>query len=161
MLNILKGLHYVWQPSLGTVATRTFYQWLISRRSQTILCMLFKIIRDLCFFLPNMISTRSNLSQHTDMQLLLQQPFARSNAYQHSLLPNILHVWNLLPESVINLPFQYFKTTINSYILKVVYPAHVEPIALHYCISLFRCTLSVAYQHINQDGGCTFHGGIL
>ena len=106
MLNILKGLHYVWQPSLGTVATRTFYQWLISRRSQTILCMLFKIIRDLCFFLPNMISTRSNLSQHTDMQLLLQQPFARSNAYQHSLLPNILHVWNLLPESVINLPFQ-------------------------------------------------------
>ena len=63
--------------------------------------------------------------------------------------------------SVINLPFQYFKSTINSYVLKVVYPAHVEPIALHYCISLFGCTLLVAYQHINQDGGCTFHGGIL
>ena len=133
-----------------------------SRRSQAILCMLLKIIHDLCFFFcKNMISTRSNVSQHTNRQLLLQQPFAHSNAYQHSFVPNIVHVWNLLPESVINLPFQYFKTTINSYILKVAYPAHVEPIALHYCISLFGCTLLVAYQHINQDGGCTFHGGIL
>ena len=78
-----------------------------SRRSQAILCMLLKIIHDLCFFFcKNMISTRSNVSQHTNRQLLLQQPFAHSNAYQHSFVPNIVHVWNLLPESVINLPFQ-------------------------------------------------------
>ena len=87
-----------------------------SRRSQACLYMLFKIIHDLCFFPQTMISTRSNLSQHTNRQLLLQQPFAHSNACQNSFIPNTVHAWNLLPESVINLPFQHFKSTINSYI---------------------------------------------
>ena len=60
-----------------------------SRRSQASLCMLFKIIHD--------------LSQHINRQLLLQQPFVHSNAYQHSFIRNsyTVRVWNLLPESVI------------------------------------------------------------
>ena len=76
----------------------------------------FKIIHDLCFFPQNMISARSNPSQRTSRQFLLQQPFAHSNAYQHSFVPNTVHAWNLLPEAVINLPFQHFKITINIYI---------------------------------------------
>ena len=85
------------------------------RRAQASLCMLFKIVHGLCFFPPNIITTRPNHSQRTNRQLLLQQPFAGTNAYFHSFVPHTVHAWNLLPESVVNLPLQHFKSNIVNY----------------------------------------------
>ena len=51
------------------------------RRAQANLCMLFKLVHGLCFFPPDIITTRPNHSQRTNKQLLLQQPFAGTNAY--------------------------------------------------------------------------------
>ena len=42
--------------------------------------------------------------------ILLQQPFAGTNAYLHSFVTHTVRVWNLLPESCVNLPLQYFKS---------------------------------------------------
>ena len=67
------------------------------RRAQASLCMLFKIVHGLCFFPANVITTRPNHSQRTNRQLLLQQPFAGTNAYLHSFVPHTVHAWNLLP----------------------------------------------------------------
>jgi len=50
------------------------------------------------------------------MQLLLQQSFAYSNAYQHSFVPSSVYAWKLPFDFVINLPFQHFKCTNNIYI---------------------------------------------
>ena len=85
------------------------------RRAQASLCMLFKIVHDLCFFPANVITARPNHSQCTNRQLLLHQPFAGTNAYLHSFVPHTVHAWNLLPEAVVNLPLQQFKSNIVNY----------------------------------------------
>ena len=100
---------------MATKSWDSGYQDLLSltgTQTQASLCMLFKIVHGLCFFPPNMITTRPNHSQHTNRQLLLQQPFAGTNAYLHSFVPHTVHAWNLLPESVVNLPLQHFKSNI-------------------------------------------------
>ena len=62
-------------------------------------------INMICFFPPNMITTRPNHSQCTNRQLMLQQPFGGANACVHSFIPHNCHAWNLLPAwVVINLP---------------------------------------------------------
>ena len=57
-----------------------------SRRSLASLCMCSRLFMTYAFFSTKHDSTRSNLSQYTNRQLLLQQPFAHSNAYQHSFV---------------------------------------------------------------------------
>ena len=49
-------------------------------------CMLYKIVHNLCYFPSNIITPRPNVSKRTDRQLLLYQPFARTNAYMYVLL---------------------------------------------------------------------------
>ena len=62
-----------------------------------------------------MITTRPNYSQCINRQLLLQQAFAGTNAYLHSFVPHIVYAWNFLPESVVNLRLQHFKSNIANY----------------------------------------------
>ena len=113
------------------------------RRVQASLRMLFKIVHGLCFFPPNVITTRPNHSQRTNRQLLLQQPFAGTNAYLHSFVLHIVHAWNLLPETVVNLPLQHFKSNIVNYIL--LNPVH----RIHYS-SLLLCFLSYCLTRLKK-----------
>ena len=62
-----------------------------------------------------MTTRRPNHSQRTNRQLLLQQPFASTHPYLHSFVLHTVHAWNLLPESVVNLPLQHFKSNIVNY----------------------------------------------
>ena len=167
MLNVLKCLHYVWQPSLGTVATRTFYKWLISLkfpRIQKIPGQPVYGAQDHSWLM--LFSAKTWFPQgRTSANALTGS--SCSNSHLHIPMNINAHLYQILFmcgtcfQSLLLTYPSNIKSTINSYILKVAYPAHVEPIALHYCISLFGCTLLVAYQQINQDDGCTFHGGIL
>ena len=105
------------------------------RRAQASLC----IVHGLCFFPPNVITTRPNHSQRTNRQLLLQQPFAGTNAYLHSFVPHTVHAWNLLPESIVNLPLQILRVTLLTIVLN---PVHYILTVLCFCLicgAVFVC----------------------
>ena len=68
-----------------------------SRRLLTTLCTMYKIVHGLIYF-PDVIQQRPNSCQRTNRQLLLHQPFARTNAFLNSFIPRATHVWNSLLE---------------------------------------------------------------
>ena len=80
-----------------------------SRRVQSSLCTLFKIVHGLCYCPPNFVTPRHNYSERTNRQLLLQQPYARTNNYLFSFVPHTVQAWNKLPESVVTLSLNSFK----------------------------------------------------
>ena len=69
-----------------------------SRRVQSSLCTLFKIVHGLCYCPPNFVTPRQNYSERTNRQLLLQQPYARTNHHLFSFVPHTVQAWNKLPE---------------------------------------------------------------
>ena len=83
-----------------------------TRRLQSSLCILYKIVHNLCYFPSNIITSRPNVSKRTDRQLLLHQPFAHTNAYMYSFVP----IWNSLPESVVTAPMHLFKNNVLQYL---------------------------------------------
>ena len=80
------------------------------------LCTVFKIIHNLCYFPPDVLlasETRSCSSR----SLLLSQPFARTNSYLYSFVPNAVSHWNHLPESVVAKPSLYtFKSALSHHL---------------------------------------------
>ena len=86
------------------------------RRLQSSLCMLYKIVHNLCHFPPYVITPRSNVSKRTDRPLLLHQPFASTNALMYSFVPRTVNVWNSLPQEIVTLPFRSFKNSVVQYL---------------------------------------------
>jgi len=70
-----------------------------SRRVQSSLCTLFKIVHGLIYSPPNFVTPRQNYSERTNRQLLLQQPYAHTNQYQFLFVPHTVQAWNKLPVS--------------------------------------------------------------
>ena len=68
------------------------------RRAQLSLCHLYKIIHNQCYF-PPIFSTRET-RMHVNRSFLLTQPFTWSNSYFYSFVPNVISLWNSLPESL-------------------------------------------------------------
>ena len=86
---------------------------LSNRRLFLKLCTVFKIIHNLCYFPPLASETRSCSSR----SLLLSQPFARTNSYLYSFVPNAVSHWNHLPESVVAKPSLYtFKSALSHHL---------------------------------------------
>ena len=55
---------------------------------------------------------------HVNRSFLLTQPFARSNSYFYSFIPNVISVWNSLPESVVCVPsLSVFKQPLHHFFL--------------------------------------------
>ncbi len=67
------------------------------------MCTVFKIVRNLCYFPPDFFSTRESRT-YTHRSYLLTQPFARTNSYFYSFVPNSVLQWNSLPEPIISKP---------------------------------------------------------
>ena len=74
---------------------------LSNRRLFLKLCTIFKIIHGACYFPPNVICVRDTRT-HIGRPLMLNQPFARTNSYFYSFVPNSVSQWNRLPEYVIS-----------------------------------------------------------
>jgi len=72
------------------------------RRAQLSLRHLYKIIYNQCYF-PPIFSARETRT-HVNRSFLLAQPFVRSNSYFYSFLPNVISLWNSVPESVVCAP---------------------------------------------------------
>ena len=87
-----------------------------TRRLQSSLCMMYKIVHNLCYFPSNIITPRPNVSKRTDRQLLLHQPFARTNAFMYSFVPRTVNIWNSLPEPVDKAPMRIFKNNVMQYL---------------------------------------------
>ena len=74
-----------------------------NRRLYLKLCHLFKIVRGLCYFPPDIVVPRFNHS-HFSRSYLLQQPFARTNSFYSSFIPDSIRKWNFLPEDIVCAP---------------------------------------------------------
>ena len=72
-----------------------------TRRLQSSLCMLYKIVHNLCYFPSHIIAPRPNISQRSDRRPLIHQPFARTNTFMYSIVPRSVKVWNSLPEQIV------------------------------------------------------------
>ena len=58
------------------------------RRLETRLCLLYKIIYNLCYFDEGVFTLRTSLSHHVPHNLVLNHPFARINSYFYSFVPH-------------------------------------------------------------------------
>ena len=86
------------------------------RRAQLSLCHLYKIIHNQCYFPP--IFSAWETRMHFNRSFLLTQPFAWSNSYFYSFIPNVISLWNSLPESVVCAPsLSVFKQSLHHFFL--------------------------------------------
>ena len=69
------------------------------RRIHHKLGLLYKIIHGLCYFPDEVFTFRPNLHSRTMNPLTLQQPFARTNAFNYSFVPHTVSLWNSLSYS--------------------------------------------------------------
>ena len=90
------------------------------RRLELKLGHLFKIVHNLCFFPQGVFELREQTpllsitwSAHS---LSLVQPFARTNSYLYSFVPNTVSHWNSLPQELVNAPsFKLFKSKLHEH----------------------------------------------
>ena len=92
---------------------------LAQRRLHTRLCYVYKIVHGLLYFPPDVVVPSSALS-HNPRSHLLYQPFAHTNSYLHSFIPNSVSIanWNMLPDYVVSSPsFTSFKYNLSMFTL--------------------------------------------
>ena len=70
-----------------------------NRRLHIRLCTMDKIICDLCI-LVILVPKPPNILRHS-YPLTFMQPYARTNTFLHSFVPNTVHTWNNLPRSYV------------------------------------------------------------
>ena len=67
---------------------------LADRRLQLKLPLLYKIVHGMCYFPSDILCPRSNNSNRTNHSLVINQPFAHTNAYYYSFVPHTISAWN-------------------------------------------------------------------
>ena len=78
---------------------------------------MYRIIYGLMYFPPNIVVPSSTPS-HYPRSYSLHQPFARTDSYLYSFLPNTVSYWNTLPEYVVASPsLSSFKRNLSPFIL--------------------------------------------
>ena len=77
---------------------------LADRRLQLKLALLYKIVHGMCYFPSDILCTLTNYSLRTNHSLVLDQPYARANAYFYSFVPHTIStveiVYSNLPSSL-------------------------------------------------------------
>ena len=85
---------------------------LADRRLQLKLSLLYKIVHGMCYFPSDILCPRSNYSNRTNHSLVINQPFAHTNAYYYSFVPHTISAWNSLHEEHVTAPsvsaFKYY-----------------------------------------------------
>ena len=89
-----------WDRSYDELLETLNLPTLSDRRLFLKLCTVFKVVHNLCYFPPDILSARETRTC-SSRQLLLSQPFARTNSYLHSFVPSAVRHWNHLPPSVV------------------------------------------------------------
>ena len=85
---------------------------LADRRLQLKLALLYKIVHGMCYFPPDILCPRTNYSVRTNHSLVIDQPYARTNAYFYSFVPHTISTWNSLHQLHVTGPsvsaFKYY-----------------------------------------------------
>ena len=107
-----------WSAGFSDISNHLSIPSLQARRSELKLCLLYKIVHKLCFFPPTLIIPREHSHNlRTSNKLLLNQPFAHTNAYLWSFIPSSISEWNTLPGDIVNAPtFNSFKSRLKVYL---------------------------------------------
>ncbi len=106
-----------WDFSYNELLDRLHLPTLAQRRLHLSLCFLYRIIHGLLYFPPN-VFVPSSTSSHYTRPYSLYQPFARTDSYLHSFLPNTVPQWNTLPEYVVASPsLSSFKRNLSPFTL--------------------------------------------
>ena len=90
----------IWDSSNNELLDRLHLPTLAQRRLYLSLCFMYRIIHGLMYF-PTNIIVPSSTSSHYTRSYSLYQPFARTDSYLHSFLPNTLSQWNILPDQYV------------------------------------------------------------
>ena len=77
---------------------------------------MYRIIHGLMYFPPNIV-VPSGTPPHYTRSYSLHQPFARTDSYLYSFLPNTVSYWNTLPEYVVASSSSSFKRNLSPFIL--------------------------------------------
>ncbi len=88
-----------------------------TRRLQSSLCMLYRIVHKLCYFPSNVVMPRSSFIQRTNHhEQYLNQPFAHTCSLFYSFIPRSTHIWNSLPEALVTAPLPVIKRNVVQYL---------------------------------------------
>ena len=79
----------LWDSSYQDLLELVDLPTLECRRLETRLCLLYKIIYKLCYFNPETFTVSTSLSHHAPHNLVLNCPFARTNSYFYSFVPQL------------------------------------------------------------------------
>ena len=79
-----------WHPSNFDFTNATKTIPLETRRSSASLCMLYKIVNDMCYF-PKIVEPRNRSRELRNTVHHLNQPFAKSNSYFNSFFPRTIN----------------------------------------------------------------------
>ena len=69
-------------------------------------------LNSMCYFPPDILCPRTNYSVRTNHSLVIDQPYARTNAYFYSFVPHTISTWNSLHQLHVTAPsvsaFKYY-----------------------------------------------------
>ena len=97
-----------WDDNYENLLELLNLQPLHERRTHARLGLLYRILYKLSYFPESTFKLRENTPQSRGShQLELQVPFARTNSYLYSFVPQTTALWNSLPKDTINLSTSY------------------------------------------------------
>ena len=120
---------------------------LADRRLQLKLALLYKIVHGMCYFPPDILCPRTNYSVRTNHSLVIDQPYARTNAYFYSFVPHTISTWNSLHQIHVTAPsvsaFKYYFNYNYQVMLIYCYSTHIliyivigaHSVSSCYCVS--------------------------
>ena len=85
--------------SVTTMLDQLKWQKLEHCRDNSCLCMLFKIIQHQVHFPTNDIPAPITMTRQSHERNFLV-PYARTDVYKYSFFPNVISLWNKLPETI-------------------------------------------------------------
>ena len=80
-----KNLHFGWPPSNGTQDLLDIMN-IRSLADNILQLKLYKIVHGMCYFPSDILCPRTNYSHRTNHSLVIDQPYARTNAYFYSFV---------------------------------------------------------------------------
>ena len=94
----LKLISRQWDSGYDELLSATNIPRLQERRLHQKLAQVFRIVHGLCYFPQNIFTQQPSHSSRLSRSDTLQCPFARTNYYFHSFVPNSIRAWNSLKE---------------------------------------------------------------
>ena len=106
----LRMVYHAWGMDYHDLIGLTTIPTLEERRRVMRLCLIYKILNNICYFSPDTFTSSTCISHHASHSMTLHEPFCRTNSYKYSFVPFTINLWNSLdPTSVYAATLPCFK----------------------------------------------------